>query len=231
VTAGQRGARRLVRPVVLGSRTSQRDLLRGRRGVTSSVTVLLWPSIAPRSAASFLAIRGTSSARASSAIRRITTNYSLTASATITVASFHASPPSADRSRWRFSLCVRYRAACAISAGAPGALFYLFRDSVDLDAELAVVFGLLLSVSSVFSPTGLSASPRGFIAVPQKREIEASAGCRPARSCRMRHCRPCWLTAGAGRPVLIARELAKSFGGIRACVNADISCPLARCMR
>ena len=77
------------------------------------------------------------------------------------------------------------------------------------------------SASSCSRRPGSSASPSACS------RRSASARSRPprwpaARFRRMRRCRPRLPTASADGPVLIARELAKSFGGIRAVANADI---------
>src|SRR6185436_4687782 len=83
-------------------------------------------------------------------------------------------------------------------------------------------FGLLFVGFIVFSPTGLVGVAERLIAPFRKREIEASA--MAGRAIAEGAPLPAVLATRKAPegPVLIARELAKSFGGIRAVANASI---------
>src|SRR3954471_9590003 len=105
-----------------------------------------------------------------------------------------------------------------------GALFFiLFREFLSIwTANWLLFFGLLFVGFIVFSPTGLVGVAERLAAPFRKREIEAAA--MSGREISKDAPLPVALAerkAPEG-PVLIARELAKSFGGIRAVANADI---------
>src|SRR6266850_5146347 len=105
-----------------------------------------------------------------------------------------------------------------------GALFFiLFREFLSIwTANWLFFFGLLFVGFIVFSPTGLVGVAERVLSPFRKRKIEAAAmaGREIAHDAPL----PEALAArkAADGPVLIARELAKSFGGIRAVANADI---------
>ena len=105
-----------------------------------------------------------------------------------------------------------------------GALFFiLFREFLSIwTANWLLYFGLLFVGFIVFSPTGLVGVAETVLAPFRKRVDEAAA--MSAREVSADAPLPDALAnrkAGDG-PVLIARELAKSFGGIRAVAGADI---------
>ena len=105
-----------------------------------------------------------------------------------------------------------------------GALFFiLFREFLSIWTEnWLLYFGLLFVGFIVFSPTGLVGVAETVLAPFRKRVDEAAA--MSAREVSADAPLPDALAnrkAGGG-PVLIARELAKSFGGIRAVAGADI---------
>src|SRR5256714_6682931 len=105
-----------------------------------------------------------------------------------------------------------------------GALFFiLFREFLSIStANWLLFFGLLFVGFIVFSPTGLVGVAERVLAPFRKREIEAAA--MSGREISKDAPLPAALAerkAPEG-PVLIARELAKSFGGIRAVVNTEI---------
>jgi branched-chain amino acid transport system ATP-binding protein/branched-chain amino acid transport system permease protein len=104
-----------------------------------------------------------------------------------------------------------------------GALFFiLFREFLSIwTANWLLYFGLLFAGFIVFSPTGLVGVAERVLAPFRKREIEAAAMARrevskdaPPPAALMRN--------GADGPVLIARELSKSFGGIHAVADTEI---------
>ncbi len=105
-----------------------------------------------------------------------------------------------------------------------GALFFiLFREFLSIwTANWLLYFGLLFVGFIIFSPTGLVGVAERVFAPFRKREIEsaAMAGREISKDAPL----PDALAARKAPegPVLIARELAKSFGGIRAVANADI---------
>jgi branched-chain amino acid transport system ATP-binding protein len=105
-----------------------------------------------------------------------------------------------------------------------GALFFiLFREFLSIwTANWLLFFGLLFVGFILFSPTGLVGVAERLAAPFRKREIEdaAMAGREISKDAPL----PEALAARKAPegPVLIARELAKSFGGIRAVANADI---------
>src|SRR3954463_8198716 len=105
-----------------------------------------------------------------------------------------------------------------------GALFFiLFREFLSIwTANWLLYFGLLFAGFIVFSPTGLVGVAERVLAPFRKREVEDAA--MAGRAISVDAPLPAALAnrkAPEG-PVLIARELAKSFGGIRALVNTDI---------
>jgi ABC-type branched-subunit amino acid transport system ATPase component len=108
-----------------------------------------------------------------------------------------------------------------------GALFFiLFREFLSIwTPNWLLFFGLLFVGFIVFSPTGLVGVAERLYAPFRKREIEASA--MAGRAIVQGAPLPAVLAnrKAPDGPVLIARELAKSFGGIRAVVNADIIVP------
>ena len=105
-----------------------------------------------------------------------------------------------------------------------GALFFiLFREFLSIwTPNWLLFFGLLFVGFIVFSPTGLVGVAERVLAPFRKREIEAAA--MAGRAIAQDAPLPAALAARkpSDGPVLIARELAKSFGGIRAVANADI---------
>jgi ABC-type branched-subunit amino acid transport system ATPase component/ABC-type branched-subunit amino acid transport system permease subunit len=105
-----------------------------------------------------------------------------------------------------------------------GALFFiLFREFLSIwTANWLLFFGLLFVGFIVFSPTGLVGVAERLAAPFRKREVEAAA--MAGREISQNAPLPAALAARKAPegPVLIARELAKSFGGIRAVANADI---------
>jgi branched-chain amino acid transport system ATP-binding protein len=108
-----------------------------------------------------------------------------------------------------------------------GALFFiLFREFLGIWTENWLFwFGLLFVGFIVFSPTGLVGVAERLLAPFRKRTIEDAA--MAARTHRRRalplpeFLRP---KSHVDGPVLIARDIAKSFGGIRAVQGVDISC-------
>src|SRR5947207_3327728 len=105
-----------------------------------------------------------------------------------------------------------------------GALFFiLFREFLSIwTANWLLFFGLLFVGFIVFSPTGLVGVADRVLAPFRKREIGAAA--MAGREISQDAPLPAALAdrKAPDGPVLIARELAKSFGGIRAVANADI---------
>jgi branched-chain amino acid transport system ATP-binding protein len=105
-----------------------------------------------------------------------------------------------------------------------GALFFiLFREFLSIwTPNWLLFFGLLFVGFIVFSPTGLIGVSERLLAPFRKREVEAAA--MAGRAIAQDAPLPAALAARkpADGPVLIARELAKSFGGIRAVANAEI---------
>jgi ABC-type branched-subunit amino acid transport system ATPase component len=105
-----------------------------------------------------------------------------------------------------------------------GALFFiLFREFLSIwTPNWLLFFGLLFVGFIVFSPTGLVGVAERVLAPFRKREVEAAA--MAGRAIAQDAALPAALAGRkpSGEPVLIARELAKSFGGIRAVAHADI---------
>jgi ABC-type branched-subunit amino acid transport system ATPase component/ABC-type branched-subunit amino acid transport system permease subunit len=104
-----------------------------------------------------------------------------------------------------------------------GALFFiLFREFLSIwTANWLLYFGLLFAGFIVFSPTGLVGVVERVLAPFRKRQIEVAA--MAGREISQDAPLPAALVRiAAGGPVLIARELAKSLGGIRAVANAEI---------
>src|SRR4051795_6155449 len=104
-----------------------------------------------------------------------------------------------------------------------GALFFiLFREFLSIwTANWLLYFGLLFAGFIVFSPTGLVGVAERVLAPFRKREVEAAA--MAGREVSKDAPPPATLTrAAADGPVLIARELSKSFGGIHAVANTEI---------
>ena len=105
-----------------------------------------------------------------------------------------------------------------------GALFFiLFREFLSIStANWLLYFGLLFVGFIVFSPTGLVGVFEQLTAPFRKRVEEAAA--MSAREIAVDAPLPAALgdRPKAGGPVLIARELAKSFGGIKAVAGTDI---------
>src|SRR6187399_2238174 len=104
-----------------------------------------------------------------------------------------------------------------------GALFFiLFREFLSIwTANWLLYFGLLFAGFIVFSPTGLVGVAERLAAPFRKRQVEAAA--MAGREVSTDAAAPAALTGSASDgPVLIARELSKSFGGIHAVANADI---------
>jgi branched-chain amino acid transport system ATP-binding protein len=105
-----------------------------------------------------------------------------------------------------------------------GALFFiLFREFLSIwTPNWLLFFGLLFVCFIVFSPTGLVGVAERVLAPFRKREVEAAA--MSSREIAVDAPLPDALGArkATDGPVLIARELSKSFGGIRAVTNTDI---------
>jgi branched-chain amino acid transport system ATP-binding protein len=105
-----------------------------------------------------------------------------------------------------------------------GALFFiLFREFLSIwTPNWLMFFGLLFVGFIVFSPTGLVGVAERVLGPFRKREVEGAA--MAGRTIVQDAALPAALAARkpSDGPVLIARELAKSFGGIRAVVHADI---------
>ncbi len=105
-----------------------------------------------------------------------------------------------------------------------GALFFiLFREFLSIwTANWLLYFGLLFVGFIMFSPTGLVGVGQQLLAPLRKRVTEAAA--MSGRAVSQDAALPAALAnrRGGDGPVLIARELAKSFGGIRAVAGADI---------
>ena len=104
-----------------------------------------------------------------------------------------------------------------------GALFFiLFREFLSIwTANWLLFFGLLFAGFIVFSPTGLVGVAERVLAPFRKRQVEAAA--MSSRAIAQDAPLPAALDRKpSDGPVLIARELAKSFGGIRAVQNVDI---------
>src|SRR5207302_8356334 len=105
-----------------------------------------------------------------------------------------------------------------------GALFFiLFREFLSIwTANWLLFFGLLFVGFIVFSPTGLVGVAERVLAPFRKREIESAA--MAGRALAQNAPLPAALAdrKAPEDPVLVARELAKSFGGIRAVVDAEI---------
>jgi len=105
-----------------------------------------------------------------------------------------------------------------------GALFFiLFREFLSIwTANWLLFFGLLFVGFIVFSPTGLVGVAERVLAPFRKRVNEAAA--MAGREISQDAPLPAALAnrKAPDGPVLIARELAKNFGGIRAVVDAEI---------
>jgi ABC-type cobalamin/Fe3+-siderophores transport system ATPase subunit len=103
-----------------------------------------------------------------------------------------------------------------------GALFFiLFREFLSIwTPNWLLFFGLLFVGFIVFSPTGLVGVAERVLAPFRKREVEAAA--MAGRAIAQDAPLPAALAAKpSDGPVLIARELAKSFGGIRGRARRD----------
>jgi branched-chain amino acid transport system ATP-binding protein len=235
VTGGETGLGGVVRPVVLGvDLASPRIYYAVVAAVGLVVTVLLWRFHRSPVGSVLVAIR--ENEQRARFIGYPTDRYKLlafTASATITALAgtlsvFHHRFASADPISVPFSgellAMVVIGGMRSFLGPALGALFFiLFREFLSIwTPNWLLFFGLLFVGFIVFSPTGLVGVATRLYAPFRKREIEASAMAGRA------------ITEGAplpavlanrkapDGPVLIARELAKSFGGIRAVVNAAI---------
>src|ERR1043165_5257015 len=105
-----------------------------------------------------------------------------------------------------------------------GALFFiLFREFLSIwTPNWLLYFGLLFAGFIVFSPTGLVGVAERVLAPFRKREIQSAA--MAGRAIAQDAPLPAALAErkAPDGPVLIARELAKSFGGIHAVANAEI---------
>src|ERR1041384_4304929 len=105
-----------------------------------------------------------------------------------------------------------------------GALFFiLFREFLSIwTANWLLYFGLLFAGFIVFSPTGLVGVAERVLSPFRKRAVEAAA--MAGRAITQDAPLPAALAdrQSPDGPVLIARELAKSFGGIHAVANAEI---------
>ncbi len=105
-----------------------------------------------------------------------------------------------------------------------GALFFiLFREFLSIwTPNWLLYFGLLFAGFIVFSPTGLVGVAERVLAPFRKRQLEAAA--MAGRAIAQDAPLPAALAdrQSPDGPVLIARELAKSFGGIHAVANAEI---------
>jgi branched-chain amino acid transport system ATP-binding protein len=105
-----------------------------------------------------------------------------------------------------------------------GALFFiLFREFLSIwTGNWLLYFGLLFVGFIVFSPTGLVGVAERLYAPFRKREIEAAAMAGREISQDAPLPRALADRPAPDGPVLIARELAKSFGGIKAVAGTDI---------
>ena len=105
-----------------------------------------------------------------------------------------------------------------------GALFFiLFREFLSIwTANWLLYFGLLFVGFIIFSPSGLVGVAAKLLRPFRKREIESAA--MAGRAISADAPLPAALADRKAHdgPVLIARELAKSFGGIRAVANTEI---------
>jgi branched-chain amino acid transport system ATP-binding protein len=105
-----------------------------------------------------------------------------------------------------------------------GALFFiLFREFLSIwTANWLLYFGLLFVGFIVFSPTGLVGVVERLTAPFRKRQTEGAA--MADRAIAQDAPLPAALAdrARSSEPVLLARELAKSFGGIKAVAGTDI---------
>jgi len=226
VTRRRERAGDVVRPVVLGvdlakpwttTRPSRRSASRSR--------YCSGASIAPRSAASSCNRENEQRARFIGYPTDYYKLFAFTASATITalagtLSMFHHRFASADPVSGvsgELLAMVVIGGMRSFLGPALGALFFiLFREFLSIwTPNWLLFFGLLFVGFIVFRRPASSASPRGFMRRSASARSKPRDG-RPRDRAGMRHCRPCWPTASADGPVLIARELAKSFGGIRA---------------
>ena len=238
VTGGESGLGGVVRPMVLGVDLGRpwtyygarrADRLRRRR-------ISCGASIARRSATCWSRSARTSSARASSAIRPTATSCSPSRSRPRSPALagalsvFHHRFASAEPISVAFSgellAMVVIGGMRSFLGPALGALFFiLFREFLSIwTAELAALSSACCSsASSCSRRPGWSASPSACSRRSASASDRSRRDGRRAKSRRTRRCPPRSPTRKpADGPVLIARELAKSFGGIRAVANADI---------
>jgi branched-chain amino acid transport system ATP-binding protein/branched-chain amino acid transport system permease protein len=238
VTGGESGLGGVVRPVVLGV-----DL--GRpwiyywlvATIGLAIAYLLWRFHRSPVGSVLVAIR--ENEQRARFIGYPTDRYKLlafTASATITglagtLSVFHHRFASADPISVPFSgellAMVVIGGMRSFLGPALGALFFiLFREFLSIwTPNWLLFFGLLFVGFIVFSPTGLVGVAERLYAPFRKREIEASA--MAGRAIAEGAPLPAVLAnrKAPGGPVLIARDLGKSFGGIRAVVNADVIVP------
>jgi branched-chain amino acid transport system ATP-binding protein len=238
VTGGETGLGGVMRPVVLGVDLANPWIYYAVvAAVGLAVTVLLWRFHRSPVGSVLVAIR--ENEQRARFIGYPTDRYKLlafTASATITALAgtlsvFHHRFASADPISVPFSgellAMVVIGGMRSFLGPALGALFFiLFREFLSIwTPNWLLFFGLLFVGFIVFSPTGLVGVAMRLYAPFRKREVEASAmaGRAIAKDAPL----PAVLAnrEAPDGPALIARELAKSFGGIRAVVNADIVVP------
>jgi ABC-type branched-subunit amino acid transport system ATPase component/ABC-type branched-subunit amino acid transport system permease subunit len=238
VTGGESGLGGVVRPVVLGVDLGKPWIyywLVATIGL--AITYLLWRFHRSPVGSVLVAIR--ENEQRARFIGYPTDRYKLlafTASATITglagtLSVFHHRFASADPISVPFSgellAMVVIGGMRSFLGPALGALFFiLFREFLSIwTPNWLLFFGLLFVGFIVFSPTGLVGVAERLYAPFRKREIEASA--MAGRAIAEGAPLPAVLAnrKAPDGPVLIARDLGKSFGGIRAVVNADIIVP------
>jgi branched-chain amino acid transport system ATP-binding protein len=235
VTGGESGLGGVVRPVVLGvdlARPSTYYVLVAAIGLL--VCYLLWRF--HRSPVGHVLVAIRENEQRARFIGYPTDRYKLfafTASATITALAgtlsvFHHRFASAEPISVPFSgellAMVVIGGMRSFLGPALGALFFiLFREFLSIwTSNWLLFFGLLFVGFIVFSPTGLVGVAERLFAPFRKREVEAAA--MAGRAIAQDAPLPAALAErkATDGPVLIARELAKSFGGIRAVANADI---------
>jgi ABC-type branched-subunit amino acid transport system ATPase component/ABC-type branched-subunit amino acid transport system permease subunit len=235
VTGGESGLGGVVRPIVAGIDLGKPWIYYGVvAAIGLAVTYLLWRF--HRSPVGHVLVAIRENEQRARFIGYPTDRYKLfafTASAAITAVAgtlsvFHHRFASAEPISVAFSgellAMVVIGGMRSFLGPALGALFFiLFREFLSIwTANWLLYFGLLFVGFIVFSPTGLVGVAERLTAPFRKREIEAAA--MAGRAIAQDAALPAALanrTAPAG-PVLIARELTKSFGGIRAVAGTDI---------
>jgi ABC-type branched-subunit amino acid transport system ATPase component/ABC-type branched-subunit amino acid transport system permease subunit len=238
VTGGESGLGGVVRPIALGVDLGSPWVYYAVVAMVGLVvTVLLWRFHGSPVGSVLVAIR--ENEQRARFIGYPTDRYKLiafTASATImalagTLSVFHHRFASADPISLPFSgqllAMVVIGGMRSFLGPALGALFFiLFREVLSVwTPNWLLFFDLLFVGFIIFSPNGLVGVATRLYAPFAKRKVEAFA---MADRVIAEGAPLTALLANRKRrdgPVLIARELAKSFGGIRAVVNADIVVP------